>query len=88
VAFPYTVGNGDLFGATFTRRVGWGTESFAGGGAGVGATNGKLASNGYGHHGNGYHNGVDGVNGHHANGVNGVNGVNGEYAHPNGDQMV
>ncbi|PTB42584.1 hypothetical protein M441DRAFT_95214, partial [Trichoderma asperellum CBS 433.97] len=24
VAFPYAVGNGDLFGATFTRRVGWG----------------------------------------------------------------
>ncbi|GFP55737.1 PA-phosphatase related-family protein DDB_G0271516 [Trichoderma asperellum] len=110
VAFPYAVGNGDLFGATFTRRVGWGTESFAGGGvgaggAGAGFPNGKMEpSNGYGHHhghhGNGYHNGVDGVNGYH-NGAGGVNGVNGEYANPtvprravggtthaHGDQMV
>lgn len=101
VAFPYTAGNGDLFGATFTRRVGWGTESFAGGGVGaggVGATNGKMAASnglghGHGHHGNGYTNGTGAVNG--------VDGANGEYAnptvprravggtmHPHGDQMV
>lgn len=89
VAFPYVAGNGDLFGATFTRRAGWGSESVAGGGAGVGAagvgsgvTHGKM-----GHH----HNGVDGVNGHHhgvgaMGGVDGhghhANGVNGEYANP------
>lgn len=40
VAFPYAVGNGDLFDATFTRRVGWGTESFSGGN--------NKAANGYG----------------------------------------
>ncbi|KAL6876198.1 phosphatidic acid phosphatase type 2/haloperoxidase [Trichoderma longibrachiatum] len=59
VAFPYAAGNGDLFDSTFTRRVGWGTESFAGagyGGAGAGAGAGA----------GGVHNGM-----HGANGVNG-----------------
>lgn len=101
VAFPYAVGNGDLFGATFTRRVGWGTESFAGGGAGVGAAGvgSGVAHDKMGHH----HNGVNGHDGVGAMGVNGhhANGVNGEYAnptvprravggtmHPHGDQMV
>ncbi|PNP44333.1 hypothetical protein TGAMA5MH_03939 [Trichoderma gamsii] len=91
VAFPYMAGNGDLFGATFTRRVGWGSESFAGRGDGVGAAGvgSGFTHDKMGHHGNGYHNGVDGVNGHH-NGVgainghhaNGVTGANGEYANP------
>ncbi|UKZ72567.1 hypothetical protein TrVFT333_000199 [Trichoderma virens FT-333] len=56
VAFPYTVGNGDLFDATFTRRVGWGTESFAGG-----TTNGVGVGNGFGKHAKhdyGYNNGA------------------------------
>ncbi|KAH0497758.1 hypothetical protein TgHK011_005043 [Trichoderma gracile] len=52
VAFPYTVGNGDLFDSTFTRRVGWGTESFAG--AGYGGAGGMN---------NGMMNGANGVNG-------------------------
>ncbi|RFU76037.1 hypothetical protein TARUN_6198, partial [Trichoderma arundinaceum] len=67
VAFPYTVGNGDLFDATFTRRVGWGTESFAG--------NNKVA-NGYGNNGYGYNNGAGAMN----NGAGAVN--NGAYANP------
>ncbi|PTB42585.1 hypothetical protein M441DRAFT_57290, partial [Trichoderma asperellum CBS 433.97] len=62
------------------------------GAAGAGVSNGKMEpSNGYGHHGNGYHNGVGGVNGYHNgvggvngyhNGAGGVSGVNGEYANP------
>ncbi|KAM6486441.1 phosphatidic acid phosphatase type 2/haloperoxidase [Trichoderma sp. SZMC 28011] len=84
VAFPYTVGNGDLFDSTFTRRVGWGTESFAGG-----TTNG--VGNGYGHHHGkheyGYNNGAGYTNGAgHTNGAGYTNGAgtaaNGEYANP------
>ncbi|KAL7933964.1 phosphatidic acid phosphatase type 2/haloperoxidase [Trichoderma chlorosporum] len=83
VAFPYAAGNGDLFDATFTRRVGWGTESFAGGhtmnGAGAGVGNG--VTNGHGKHGAyGYNNGTGPAAGYH-NGVEPMAG-DGAYANP------
>lgn len=100
VAFPYVAGNGDLFGATFTRRAGWGSESFAGGGGGVGAgvgaaevgagagagagTHDKMASNAYGHH---HHSGVGVTSGEYANPTVPRRAVGGTV-HPNGDEMV
>ncbi|KAL7791376.1 phosphatidic acid phosphatase type 2/haloperoxidase [Trichoderma ceciliae] len=58
VAFPYTVGNGDLFGATFTRRVGWGSEGLS-----ENNNNNKVA-HGYGSRQNGYdNNGAGAVSG-------------------------
>ncbi|KAL6879270.1 phosphatidic acid phosphatase type 2/haloperoxidase [Trichoderma novae-zelandiae] len=69
VAFPYTAGNGDLFDSTFTRRVGWGTESFAGAGYGSGGVHGT--------------NGVNGANGAHGKVGNGYgnNGFDNGYQH-------
>ncbi|KAL7919792.1 phosphatidic acid phosphatase type 2/haloperoxidase [Trichoderma austrokoningii] len=94
MAFPYTAGNGDLFG-TFTRRAGWGGDAGPGDGvvtgagvgdgvvtgAGVGAGTRDKMVNTY-----GYGNGVGGVNGEYANPTVPRRVVG--TMRPNGDQMV
>ncbi|KAK5994087.1 Lipid phosphate phosphatase 1 [Cladobotryum mycophilum] len=55
--FPFQMGSGELSGATFTRKAGWGGD----GSAGLGHD--KAAAHGYD---DGYHNGHSAVNGSHA----------------------